>query len=86
MGKDEVHMPRPPDTGPAWHALARADVLQFLEAASDGLSSAEPARCLAQTGPNRLPEAVSPPWWLIVLRQFRSPLIYILAGGAHSPT
>jgi magnesium-transporting ATPase (P-type) len=37
---------------------------------------------VARYGPNRLPEAPSPSWWLIALRQFKSPLIYILAGAA----
>ncbi|MFN2316313.1 MAG: cation-translocating P-type ATPase [Gemmatimonadales bacterium] len=80
-------MPRPPTstapgTGPAWHTLARADVLRRLDAPDAGLSSREAADRLARVGPNRLPEAPSPSWWLIALRQFKSPLIYILAGAA----
>ena len=43
-----------------------------------GLSQAEAARRLAKHGPNGLPEAKSTALWLRLLRQFKSPLIYIL--------
>ncbi len=45
---------------------------------SRGLSQAEAAARLAQHGPNALPEARAAALWQRVLRQFRSPLIYIL--------
>jgi P-type Ca2+ transporter type 2C len=43
-----------------------------------GLSAAEAARRLDATGPNALPERRADPFWLRFLRQFASPLIYIL--------
>jgi len=43
-----------------------------------GLTAAEAAVRLEADGLNALPEAASTPLWLRVLRQFRSPLIYIL--------
>jgi Ca2+-transporting ATPase len=43
-----------------------------------GLSAAEAARRLASLGPNALPEKAPDPVWRRFLRQFRSPLIYIL--------
>ncbi len=43
-----------------------------------GLSSSEAAARLGTTGPNRLPEAAPDPLWRRFLRQFASPLIYIL--------
>jgi Ca2+-transporting ATPase len=43
-----------------------------------GLSRHEAARRLAEVGPNALPEAVRPGLWQRWLRQFESPLIYIL--------
>jgi Ca2+-transporting ATPase len=44
----------------------------------DGLSSAEAAERLARFGPNALPERAPDPAWRRFLRQFASPLIYIL--------
>jgi Ca2+-transporting ATPase len=46
--------------------------------ATAGLSSQEAERRLAEHGPNELPAAPPDPVWLRFLRQFRSPLIYIL--------
>ncbi len=43
-----------------------------------GLSTEEARRRLAEYGPNALPEAPPEPLWKKWLRQFRSPLIYIL--------
>ena len=43
-----------------------------------GLSSATAAARLAAVGPNALPESAAEPWWRRVLRQFTSPLIYVL--------
>src|SRR5688572_20544166 len=43
-----------------------------------GLASAEAARRLASIGPNALPEQPPEPLWRRFLRQFASPLIYIL--------
>jgi Ca2+-transporting ATPase len=44
----------------------------------NGLSSSEAAARLADTGPNALPERRPDPIWLRVVRQFDSPLIFIL--------
>ncbi len=71
-----------PVVAPAWHMRATADVRRELEVGGDGLSGAEAASRLARHGPNRLPEAPPTPVWVVALRQFRSPLIYILAAAA----
>ena len=47
-----------------------------------GLSDAEVARRLRQYGSNLLPEKGPTPLWQVVLRQFVSPLIYILVVAA----
>ncbi|MFN0129264.1 MAG: cation-translocating P-type ATPase [Verrucomicrobiales bacterium] len=57
---------------------AESVVLQLATDLRNGLSAAEAARRLAEHGPNELPEAATKPWWRMVLRQFASPLIYIL--------
>jgi len=48
----------------------------------EGLSEAEAAARLAQFGPNTLPEPQPPSLLVIFLRQFLSPLIYILLAAA----
>jgi Ca2+-transporting ATPase len=66
-----------------WHNLAVEDVLRILETSKTGLSSEETKKRLKHHGPNKLAEEKQSPPLLIFLRQFRSPLIYILviAGG-----
>jgi Ca2+-transporting ATPase len=44
----------------------------------NGLSSSEATERLARFGPNALPERAPDPWWRRFLRQFASPLIFIL--------
>ena len=53
-----------------------------LDAKPGGLTEVEAAQRLKKFGPNELPHAPRPTWWQIALRQFRSPLIYILAVAA----
>jgi len=43
-----------------------------------GLSTAEASTRRAAVGPNALPERAPDPWWRRFVRQFQSPLIYIL--------
>ena len=62
-----------------WHTLAPASLLRAIEVTADGLTAAEAAARLARFGPNRLPSRPPPAWWQILLRQFLSPLIYLLA-------
>jgi Ca2+-transporting ATPase len=66
-----------------WHAfdVARAADLLGADLAS-GMSSAEVAARLARFGPNSLPEPPARPFWRTLLRQFKSPLIYILFVAA----
>jgi len=66
----------------AWHALDLPSLEQTLGATPGDLSESEAAARLEKFGPNVLPHAPPPAWWQIVLRQFRSPLIYILGVAA----
>jgi magnesium-transporting ATPase (P-type) len=66
----------------AWHGLALPAVLERLETQTQGLGSEQAAARLIQHGLNKLPESPPKPWWTILLRQFRSPLIYVLALAA----
>ncbi len=76
-----AHAPSPQAESP-WHALPLPEVLAQLEAAEGGLSESEAKKRLEKFGPNELPHEPPPTWWEIVLRQFKSPLIYILGVAA----
>ncbi len=66
----------------AWHFLGLKEVSQQLDATEHGLTEGEAAARLAEYGPNKLPQKPPASLWKIVLRQFRSPLIYVLALAA----
>jgi Ca2+-transporting ATPase len=71
-----------PEEAPFWHTLAPADLLAVLESRDGGLLEAEAAARLATVGPNRLPQQPPPTVWELLLRQFQSPLIYLLGAAA----
>ena len=72
----------PEANGREWFAMELAAVLDTLGTASGGLSDAEASLRLQQQGPNTLPRRKPPSLMEIVLRQFRSPLIYLLGIAA----
>lgn len=65
-----------------WHALDTAAGKQILQSEAAGLSAAEAAERLLRVGPNRLPEARRPGMVRRFLRQFASPLLYVLLAAA----
>ena len=65
-----------------WHSITPEDVLERLGTGKSGLETAEASRRLSEHGPNALPEARRRPLFLVFLRQFASPLIYILLAAA----
>ncbi len=65
-----------------WHAEPAAVVLSAWRSCETGLSADEVARRQQEYGLNVLPEKGPAPLWRIVLRQFISPLIYILVAAA----
>lgn len=66
----------------SWHALPVQDVAARLRASDAGLTEDEAQARLKQYGPNTLPRQAPPGWWVVGLRQFKSPLIYILGLAA----
>jgi Ca2+-transporting ATPase len=46
-----------------------------------GLTSDEVARRRDQYGPNEIPRTQGTPWWLVLARQFNSPVIWLLVGA-----
>lgn len=65
-----------------WHTKTIPDVLSTLNSSESGLDSGEATSRLTQYGYNKLPEKKSDGVLLIFLRQFQSPLIYILLGAS----
>ncbi|QGG95420.1 cation-translocating P-type ATPase [Actinomarinicola tropica] len=61
-----------------WHALEADDVVGRLGTDGHGLSHDEAAARLERHGPNQLEEVAPPSALLVLLGQFRSPLIFIL--------
>ena len=66
----------------AWHSLTLAEVFQQLDTTDAGLDVRQAQQRLAQFGPNQLPEQPPTTVVQIALRQFYSPLIYILILAA----
>jgi magnesium-transporting ATPase (P-type) len=67
---------------PTWHSIKLEAVFDNLQATVNGLTKVEARRRFEQVGANCLPQQSSPSPWQIWLRQFRSPLIYILGLAA----
>jgi Ca2+-transporting ATPase len=68
--------------GREWFTMDLADVLHTLGTASGGLSDEEACSRLERYGPNTLPRRKPPGLVEILLRQFKSPLIYLLGIAA----
>ncbi|TNC21574.1 cation-translocating P-type ATPase [Amycolatopsis alkalitolerans] len=66
----------------AVHAIPAAEVAAAVGSTHDGLSRAEAAARLQRWGPNEIPETAGRGLWVVFLRQFASPLIYVLVFAA----
>src|SRR4030043_473990 len=65
-----------------WHNLTAEEALKKLDASNSGLSEEKAKERLHQYGPNELTEKGKRPAIMVFLRQFASPLIYILLAAA----
>lgn len=65
-----------------WHALPADEVARAFDTGSHGLSGAEAAARLRRHGTNTIEAEPPTPWYTILVRQFRSPVIYILLVAA----
>ncbi|MBI2030061.1 HAD-IC family P-type ATPase, partial [Candidatus Kaiserbacteria bacterium] len=65
-----------------WYARSIENIFEELKSGEHGLSAAEAARRLAEAGPNALPDAKIDGHFIVFLRQFQSPLIYVLLAAA----
>ena len=64
------------------YTLSAAAVLEELRSSAHGLDTVEARERLSHYGSNRLPESKAAGWFKVVLRQFLSPLIYVLLIAA----
>ncbi len=65
-----------------WHAKTVPEVIDLLHSHERGLTKEEAIKRLREYGPNKLPEGKVDGLFVIFLRQFQSPLIYILLTSA----
>ncbi|OGN97565.1 MAG: hypothetical protein A2Z77_05645 [Chloroflexi bacterium RBG_13_51_36] len=65
-----------------WHNLTTEDVLRKLDSSRSGLTEEKAVEHLRKYGPNELKEKGKTPAVIVFLRQFASPLIYILLAAA----
>jgi Ca2+-transporting ATPase len=65
-----------------WHNLSAEETLKALESSREGLTEEEARQRVEKYGPNLLLGKRKVPWPIVFLRQFASPLIYILLAAA----
>ena len=70
------------ESTPAWHALPPEDVLEQLDADSEGLSDEAAEARLEEYGENRQRPPERRSGWMRFLSQFRNLLIYLLIAAA----
>ena len=71
-----------PDNTTAYHSISGEEVLDRLDGSRHGLSKAEVAKRREEYGLNSLPTVRPPSLGRLFLRQFTSPLIYVLLAAA----
>lgn len=74
--------PDAPETSVRWYGLSAQKIFRRLSTRATGLKESEAKARLEKYGPNLLPRQSPPNIFLIFLRQFQSPLIYILGVAA----
>ena len=65
-----------------WYRIPSKQVLEILGTQRSGLSTEEAEKRLSRYGPNVLQEKKKTPQIIVFLRQFLSPLIYVLFAAA----
>ncbi|MBD3375884.1 HAD-IC family P-type ATPase [candidate division KSB1 bacterium] len=71
-----------PDTNTTpWYTLKKDNIYEQLDTSPEGLTSESVQKRLEKYGPNELEAESGPSLWKLILKQLRSPLIYILLGA-----
>ncbi len=65
-----------------WHSRSPDEVLSALESSHSGLSSSEARSRFEGYGPNQLEQKKKTPPWVLFVRQFASPLVYVLLAAS----
>jgi len=65
-----------------WYSISSEEVLRELDSSHSGITTTEASNRLQQYGPNELERRKKSPAIIAFLRQFRSPLVYILLAAA----
>lgn len=65
-----------------WYSKTVPEIFQMLHSTEHGLTRKAAAELLEKYGPNKLPEGKGDSLFVIFLRQFQSPLIYILFAAS----
>lgn len=65
-----------------WHSKEPSEIFDCLQTSESGISVEEAEKRLKEKGPNKLPDFKSESFGAIFLRQFKSPLIYVLLFAA----
>lgn len=69
-------------TNNGWHVKSITDILSLLSSNKRGLNNDDVNRRLQKYGENKLPESKTDNLFILLLRQFQSPLIYILLAAS----
>jgi magnesium-transporting ATPase (P-type) len=64
-----------------WHSSSIDHIFSNLQSNKNGLNAEEARKRLNEHGPNELPPPQRTTFWVILLHQFLSPLIYVLIGA-----
>jgi len=67
---------------PIWHHMTAPKVLEQLQSSVDGLEVSQVTTLREKYGLNALPTKKIDPWWMVLVRQFASPLIIVLLVAA----
>ena len=67
---------------PAWYALTPEETARETRTTTDGLSTPEAGRRLAELGPNTLPKGEAEGPLALFLRQVNDPLVWVLVGSS----
>ena len=65
-----------------WSVKTSTETFQAFASAKEGLTKTEAAKRLQELGPNEIAQGKPTPWYVLLGRQFASPLIYILLVAA----
>ncbi len=80
VGKSSAHDNSVPNV--SWYGLSEDRCFSKLDSSPTGITREEATRRLKSVGPNRLPQSRPPSKIEILIRQFQSPFVYILAIAA----